>query len=72
MFDGMYDALIIGAGVSGASLARELCGYRLRIAVVGLSATGSGLPCWKSEQGELGGQSIRAMMLHLAPKKAPL
>lgn len=30
----MYDVVIIGAGVSGAALARELCAFRLRIAVL--------------------------------------
>ena len=29
-----YDAIIIGSGISGASLARELARYRLRTAVL--------------------------------------
>ncbi len=30
----IYDAVVIGAGISGAALARELCAYRLHVAVL--------------------------------------
>ncbi len=30
----MYDAVIIGAGISGAALAREMGAYKLRVAVL--------------------------------------
>ena len=29
-----YDVIIIGAGIVGASIARQLCRYQLRIAVL--------------------------------------
>ncbi len=33
-YNNMYDAVIIGAGVSGAALTRELSRYQLKIAVL--------------------------------------
>ena len=29
-----YDVLIIGAGIAGASIARQLCRYQLRVALL--------------------------------------